>query len=76
VAVSPDVGSFTERRSGCGDLLRRRVIRNVARKASSVTLTTGMVATPSRRRWSVLIRYLTEEPDKIERETVQSGGQM
>jgi hypothetical protein len=42
VAVSPDVGSFIGRRFDCCDLLRRSVIRNVARKASSVTLTTGM----------------------------------
>jgi hypothetical protein len=49
VAISPDVGSFIERELGCGNLLRRNLIRNVARKASSVILTTGMVAPPSRR---------------------------
>jgi hypothetical protein len=48
VAISPDVVSFVRRRFDCCDLFRRNVIRNVARKASSVTLTTGMVATPSR----------------------------
>ena len=44
MAVSPDVGSRIDRRFDCCDLLHR----NVAPKASSVTLTTGMVATPSR----------------------------
>jgi hypothetical protein len=50
VAISPDVGSFIERELGRGNLLRRNLIRNVARKASSVILTTGMVA-PLSRRW-------------------------
>jgi hypothetical protein len=49
VAISPDVVSFIHRHFGCFDLLWRSGIRNVARKASSVTPTTGMVATPSRK---------------------------
>jgi hypothetical protein len=49
VAISPDVVSFVRHRFDCCDLLQRSVIRNVAPKASSVTLTTGMVETPSRR---------------------------
>ena len=44
MAASPDVGSRIDRRFDCCDLLHR----NVAPKASSVTLTTRMVATPSR----------------------------
>ena len=64
MAISPDVGSFIERQLGCGNLLRRNLIRNVARKASSVTLTTGMVATPSRRGWSVLRGYLPKNRTK------------
>jgi hypothetical protein len=49
VAISPDVVSFIHRHFGCCDLLWRSGIRNVARKASSVSPTTGMVATPSRK---------------------------
>ena len=49
MAISPDVGSFVHRHFGCCDLLWRSGIRNVARKASSVSPTTGMVATPSRK---------------------------
>ena len=64
MAVSPNVGSFIQRRFGCGSLLWRSLIRNVARKASSVTLTTGMVVTPVPAGWSVLIRIPSEEPDR------------
>jgi hypothetical protein len=64
VAISPDVVSLVRRRFNCCDLFWRSVIRNVARKASSVTLTTGMVATPSRRGWSVLIGYLPKNRTK------------
>jgi hypothetical protein len=42
VAISPDVVSFIHRHSGCCDLLWRSGIRNVARKASPVSLATGM----------------------------------
>jgi hypothetical protein len=42
VAISPDVVSFIHRHSGCCDMFRRSGIRNVARKASSVSLATGM----------------------------------
>ncbi len=49
MAISPDVVSFIHRHFGCCDLLWRSGIRNVARKASSVSPTTGMVATPSRK---------------------------
>lgn len=45
MAVSPDVGSFIYRLYGCGDLLDRSVIRNVAPSSSSVILTTGTVTT-------------------------------
>jgi hypothetical protein len=45
VAVSPDVGSFIYRLYGCGDLLDRSLIRNVAPSASPVILTTGTVTT-------------------------------
>jgi hypothetical protein len=44
VAISPDVVSFVRRRFDCCDLLQRSVIRNVAPKASSVTLTTNAVS--------------------------------
>jgi hypothetical protein len=42
VAISPDMGSFIHRHFGCCDLLWRSGIRNVARKASSVSPTTGI----------------------------------
>jgi hypothetical protein len=42
VAISPDVVSFIHRHFWCCDLLRRSGVRNVARKASSVSPTTGM----------------------------------
>jgi hypothetical protein len=42
VAISPDVVSFIHRHFGCCDLLWRSGISNVARKASSVSLATGM----------------------------------
>ena len=64
MAISPDVVSFVRRRFDCCDLFRRSVIGNVARKDSSVTLTSGMVATPSRRGWSVLIGYLPKNRTK------------
>ena len=50
MAISPDVVSVFHCRFECFDLLQRSGIRDVARKASSVTLTTGMVATQFRRR--------------------------
>jgi hypothetical protein len=53
VVVSPDMGSFIHHHFGGRDLLQRSVVRNVTPKASAIILTTGMVATPSRR-WKPL----------------------
>jgi len=41
VAISPDVVSFVRERIGYCDLRRRGGIANVAREASSMSLTTG-----------------------------------
>jgi hypothetical protein len=48
VAISPDVVSFVHDRFGYCDLLWRSGVRNVARKASCVSLATGTAGNVAR----------------------------